>query len=768
MRKESGKLIIRNIVFSEIFLLVFAVFAFGFFLGGSNLVGAQEDPGPVNSRGDLYHLPKLIKQPSGTNLPTGSTDAGQIGAGAASLPTLAEDWAASSGGEAKEVFFEKVLYKDTLVKNVGGVDTAQLPNGVFVQWGGEKAGWTIKERTAPYTTSAFFGTISGGWAYLYEGLQFSLFIAGAIQLIGGIAGLDSSTTNSLTISAIAGIMSYKGLLSLGPQGFGKLGGDNFFIQNAGLIGVGVAIGVFLLTYKDTSTKKVTFECLPWEAPLGGENCELCNSNELQLCSEYRCKSLGQACDIVNKGTTEESCVWVSPNDVTAPTITPWDEPLTEGHKYANHDRLPPSLGAKIVREPNNCIQAFTPLQFGIFTNEPGQCKIDIAHSNGTGQDVFENMNYYFGDNFYRYNHTEQLSLPGPGALQNALNGTEFDFEAPEIPVDGIYNFYVRCRDANGNFNVQEFVFQICVDPSPDTTPPVIVDTSIESGSFVAFGSDSVDADFYINEPSQCNWDIESKSFEEMANNMECSDEIHEINAQQTYTCSSTLIGIKDREDNKFYVRCKDQPNNPDNERNVNTQSYEFVLKGSQPLNIIDAGPNETIFGSTSNVNVNLTVETSNGAEEGKAICYFSGTGEEGSYITMFNSNSFAHNQLLQLTEGDYTYYFRCVDAGGNSDESTTEFRVEVDTEAPQVTRAYRADGLKIVTNEDAECAYSLNSCNYVFNEGLKMIYSNQAIKNVHFAEWTSNMVYYIKCRDFYGNEPAPNQCSIVASASNVK
>ena len=499
--------------------------------------------------------------------------------------------------------------------------------------------------------------------------------------------------------------------------------------------------------------------------MGGKNCEVCNEDENQPCSEYRCKSLGQACDIVNKGTSDEECVWVNPNDVVPPKITPWDDPLTEGHRYTNHDQLPPSLGAKIVRGPDECIQAFTPLQFGIFTDEPAQCKIDIVPNTGSEEGVFDAMEYYFGDNFFAYNHTEQLSLPSPESLKNTLNGTD----NPEIPTDGIYNFYVRCRDANGNFNVQEFVFQMCVDPSPDTTPPVIVDTSIVSGSYVSYGIDEVDVNFYVNEPADCRWDIESKDFDEMTNSMECSSEIYEINTRQLYTCSSTLTGIMDRQDNDYYVRCKDQPTRPDNERNVNVQSYEYVLKGSQPLDIIDLGPNETIFGSTGSVEVELYVETSNGAEEGKAICYFSNTGDEGSYVAMFETDSFEHRQLLQLTEGDYTYYYRCVDAGGNSAEDSVDFRVEVDEEPPQVTRAYRElDGLKVVTNEDARCVYGLNSCNYVFDEGLKMIYSNPLIKTSHYAEWDFGTTYYIKCRDDYGNEPAPSACSLIASASNVR
>ena len=135
---------------------------------------------------------------------------------------------------------------------------------------------------------------------------------------------------------------------------------------------------------------------------------------------------------------------------------------------------------------------------------------------------------------------------------------------------------------------------------------------------------------------------------------------------------------------------------------------------------------------------------------------------------MFETDSFAHRQTLTLPAGERTYHFRCVDAGGNSDESETTFNVFVDTQPPLVTRAYRElDALKVTTDEDAECVYSLNSCNFDFDEGVTMIHVNPSIKTTHFIPWEPNLVYYIKCEDGFGNQPAPTTCSIIASATNV-
>jgi len=71
-----------------------------------------------------------------------------------------------------------------------------------------------------------------------------------------------------------------------------------------LAGVGIAAIVFIAMYKEVDTKVVEFNCMPWQAPNGGDECEVCNEGDLP-CSEYRCKSLGQSCEIVNEGTVEE-------------------------------------------------------------------------------------------------------------------------------------------------------------------------------------------------------------------------------------------------------------------------------------------------------------------------------------------------------------------------------------------------------------------------------------------------------------------------------
>ncbi len=714
-RRDDDK---KAYAISQISILILASFSFAFLIAGSSSVSAQGElilPGGERVVGGKVVGSSAVGTGSNIQLPP-------LGGAEPSGPAAA----ASKAKAGTEPTFLEGLFGPNPIKGTEGTATAN-------QW--------------PVGNALASGVIWGAVAY------------GVVYFVGDFLGLDDNQKQAAASAAAAGVF-------VGRTGYLLADNSAFIGETLGfgtvpaLWAVGVAVVVYVALYRKESQKVINFQCLPYEAPVGGRNCEECNGDPMRPCSEYRCRALGQACELVNTGTTEEKCVWVNPNDAASPTITPWEEPLTENHRYTNHETRPTSLGTKIVYNNNadGCLQAFTPLAFGITTNEPAQCKIDIDH-----KDTFDEMQYFFGNtNLYIYNHTQQFSLPSPDAI-NA--------EAPELLTDGKYDFFVRCRDKNGNENVDEYAIQLCVDPSPDTTAPVIVDTSIPSESYVKFGVQSVPVSFYVNEPSTCKWSTQDKEYSVMENTMSCATSLTQVNARELYTCATSLTGIVDRQVNNFFVRCKDQPQKPEEDRNVNVVSYKYNLRGSQPLNIIFTSPNGTVTGNTNTIPVELKVTTDDGANEGIAICSFSPTGLPDSYVLMFETDSVEHTQRLDLPTGNYNYRFRCVDYGGNAVEAETGFSVVVDTFAPLVTRAYRdssEDALKIVTNEDAACAYSLNSCNFNFDEGIEMLYISSSNKKSHYSEWKPNVAYYIKCRDVFNNEPGPNTCSLVASATNIQ
>jgi hypothetical protein len=617
----------------------------------------------------------------------------------------------------------------------------------------------------------FLGTkITGAMGHLAQGAVWALGIVAAIQLLGPMFGLRPETVSAATKSALVGVTVWKGLDALAPTLF-KDGAIAEWIPKScinpqGLAyglgwcsaGIGIAAGLltFLLLYSEEEEKVVNFTCLPWQAPIGGSACEECNKQGSLSCSEYQCRSLGQACSIINPGTNEERCVWVNRQDVNPPTIEPMQEALLNNYRYAPDNSIsPPDRGVKInyLKANDNCVPAFTPLQFGVKLNEPASCRVDVLRKGN-----FSEMGSFMSSGMLRYNHTYALSLPGSSNLQE---------ENITVQNNGNYALYVRCQDANGNSNPATFVFKYCVDPGPDTTPPVIVATSIVNNNPIAFNKSSIELEVYTNEPSSCKWSRHDQNYDAMEETMQCSTSIFEMSAQMLYKCSTNLTGLKDKTENKYYFRCKDQPLAAESKRNSNSESYQFTLLGTQPLVIDSVSPeNETVRDSTSPVKVTINATTSSGFSEGKAICYYSSTGNNESYIKFFETDSFKHSQDLFLAAGAYRYYIKCTDLGGNSDYEDISFSVETDTSPPSVVRAYKEDNyLKIITSESAKCVYSNFGCNYAFSEGTAIT----AISGKsHFTDWSAQRDFFIKCEDDFGNQPLPDSCSIVTRAASLR
>ena len=631
-------------------------------------------------------------------------------------------------------------------------------DGAFVEITESQIGGTEGSLTNPAGYFGYTGqTTIGG---LINGAAHALFVYTAVQFLGPMFGFEQSTTDALAISGSLGIFSGEGVAGFLTENPTFLKEYLPFLESFSPTAVGIGVGVavaaiaFLLLYSEDEKKIVKFTCLPWQAPTGGERCEECNLQSGLPCSEYQCKSLGQSCELLNPGTGEEKCVWVNRQDVNPPTIEPWEDALLDDYRYSPDNSIsPPDRGVKInyLKANDNCIPAFTPLKFGVLLNEPAKCKIDVLR-----KENFKEMTSFMNGGLSNYSHSYALSLPGKSALES---------ENITLQNNGNYEMYVRCEDANGNSNTATFVFKYCVDPGPDTTPPLIVTTSIINNAPIAYNQSSIDLEVYINEPSNCKWSHDNQDYNSMEEEMQCLTSIFEYNAQMLYKCSTTLTGLKDRIENKFYFRCKDQPNSPENEKNTNKQSYEFNLIGTQPLVIDSVSPNDTtVSDSTDSVKVTLEVETSAGNKEGESICYYSNTGNENNYIKFFETQSFKHTQDLFLAEGDYEYYIKCTDLGGNSDYETINFDVETDSSSPLVVRAYKEENfLKLITNEESECIYSTFGCSYEFSEGTKITVVDET---KHFTDWNVQTDLYVKCQDNFGNQPLPNQCSIIVRASN--
>jgi hypothetical protein len=455
-----------------------------------------------------------------------------------------------------------------------------------------------------------------------------------------------------------------------------------------------------------------------------------------------------------------------------PILSPLDV-LTQGYKYVTEGSNLSYGGAKVEyvgqgASAKNCIPAFTDLTFGVKTDEPAQCKIGLQRTPS-----FSDMPSYMAEgSAYTYNHT--ITLPSSAFPSSyALNQSNLSLDLGQNE-----NFYVRCEDRNGNANPADYVVNFCVDDGPDTTAPTI-STNYGNTSYITHGVQYADdVNVYTNEPATCRWSRNDVDYARMENNMTgCSMKLGDYTFPSSYQygCHANLTGIKDGTTNNYFIRCEDKPGldpaNSKERRIANQQSYKLSLIGTNQLAIDDISINgessgSTFKDSTSPVDLRLSVKTSAGAEaNGNARCSYNPAGDN-LYYEFYNDGNFGYNYKnvhdLYLESGTYNYNIKCCDIANNCDTQPINFTVNVDTTPPQISRAYYEAGqMKLVTDEKSDCVYSTDTCNYLFADGLKFK-TNDNID--HFTPWDTTSDLYVKCKDQYGNLPAPDECSMIVRA----
>jgi hypothetical protein len=217
--------------------------------------------------------------------------------------------------------------------------------------------------------------------------------------------------------------------------------------------------------------------------------------------------------------------------------------------------------------------------------------------------------------------------------------------------------------------------------------------------------------------------------------------------------------------NKFYFRCKDQPNlavASGLTRNVNSQSTEYTINVCQTgLDISDVSlDGETIKG-TGNIPVTLEVSTTGCINGGEAICYYSNTlTGAGSNLVgaspgvqFFETGGLSHNQeFTGLGEGNHQIDISCIDSAGNVANSSSSFTIEVDKDSVDIARIYNSENqLTLITNEAASCIFDTDEdigCDFELNFSESSSYGM-----THTLASEIGKTYFVKCIDEYGNLP---------------
>ena len=507
-------------------------------------------------------------------------------------------------------------------------------------------------------------------------------------------------------------------------------------------------------FEQTQTITVQAQCSAYVPPQVTEEdqCEKCNTDykdyvdengkpqdmrALKVCSEYRCKSLGASCELINEGTENELCVSTSQYDTAAPIISPWATGLDLFYQNAIQQT---QNGYRITQE----LPIYNNVNMAIETDEPAQCKMSFEHSK-----KFEEMpDYFFGGSAYDYFHLQTIFF-SQATEENMLAFSQGG---------GKYTIYIRCQDAQGNQNENDYSIEVTISQEPDITAPIIETTSLGTDAYLTANASQTPVMVFVSEPAECRYSLNNERFDTMPEG--CTTQSIP-NSQGTYEChfgddttnagpmiEGFTLGAGDT--GYAFFKCQDLAGN------ANKESFTLTLHGTKELSITSIQPTGEIFTSVSQQNITLKVITAQGADlNGNAVCRYTDQEElqnnQAAMIPFLNTNSSIHTQPLTLAAGEHTYYVLCADKAGNIAQNQTTMSITADTYAPLLIRAYKVTTVtppvfKIKTNEPAQCEYTLDGP-FSFGEGNPFV---QEPENLHTAAGDAD-IYYIICKDNYHN-----------------
>ncbi|MEA3378460.1 MAG: hypothetical protein U9Q69_02355 [Nanoarchaeota archaeon] len=596
-------------------------------------------------------------------------------------------------------------------------------------------GWELK----PFLTEELVGDFDSEWKDSQGGLYLGKLNLGGWRKWGGPGSKwgDTAAGFSMMGVASAGVIvasvALAHTLAIGAGGGGALAlyssvpGALAPVAATSLAGLLLGIGIALLvavilytvlTWPQTKTTKVKVTCQPWQAPIGGDDCAKCDEDSMKQCSEYRCRSLGSQCRFIaeNEGTGRETCVAVAINDVADPKIEWNDEAFVVISKREEVTSTIKTVAQQQGHKVVDKVPAHSKVTFGILTDETSQCYLDTEFKDPM---IFSDLVKPFPDTYFAKEHniTYNNLLP-----------------------DTTYRFYIGCKDSNNNPKEDEYiapyVIELTTDDSPDMSAPYIISTELPKNGKVAADKNKTEIAVYVDEDSEfsCRLEKEDRDYELMTTDMACTEPSAESFFADYEICAAKFNVSEGT--NTVYIRCQDNPS--DWESNTNTESYVVAFEKTTPLVITAFGPSGELYEK----DITLFVETTGGADNGRAICYFDSNIGAGQFGT--TNASYSENVLVDMLAGSYEFNVTCMDFVGNKDNAIISFSSERDLDAPEIKNIYKqGNTIYLELNEPATCEYKNES--FFFGSGTV---TSINVKKHLFA---GQEIYHVLCKDIFDN-----------------
>lgn len=514
---------------------------------------------------------------------------------------------------------------------------------------------------------------------------------------------------------------------------------------------------------DTREGKINFKCMPWQPPISTEDdqCKVCNENGLGTpCTKYKCNSLGSGCDLIDQdGATAENPDPNGDNGVNNEIPEISNPVCVDMGKcgYGSGNLPVPELtfvssgfdydevqgGAKVTKDDGKKVRESDIINLTISTDQYAYCKYNYYKRNYA---TFDSEGELFNEgNYHTMNHTLTITIPW------------IEDERVQNNSGDSLRLFIRCIDKCDKYvNTAEYVVEFPIDPSPDTTPPLILNVTPSDPTYLPYGGNMSYIEVALNEEGNCKYDYnQGIQYGLMVggNFTKCSDS---TNGEKF--CSHGFVTNLVGNSTTIYIKCQDI------EGNNNTEDYPHTfLPSPEALKITDYKPDKEHIRKkpiTPEEPLFFSVTTAGGAFSGNSECWWKLTGPTVAEDTFLQNQSTTHEYEItsQLNPGEHQIDYACLDSAGNFANLTTKFTIEQDQTPPAVVRVFmEGSNIKVLTNEEARCFYNTTyvpNCNFEDGTGMDSMLTTE-----HLISYQYDQTYYVKCKDEF--EQQNPKCAVI-------
>ncbi len=590
---------------------------------------------------------------------------------------------------------------------------------------------------ATHIPAAGGAAAAGGVGAVLAGVA---LIAVGFMMIGWAQNFPiGSAAHNLLMTGGAGFISAGTVVLI--SAFVSIPGVGWVALGAAAIIFAITQLVYWLTYKK---EYYVAQCQPSRAPVGSDQCHVCNEDSMRPCSKYRCEILGLNCefnDTVTIGLKSfplgDGYCYSTINDGLAPWITKIDVTDLQGNLYkAEPSTTTGPQTITITKQDGGAIEDLTDIIVKITLNEKSFCQWDTQTKTNISVMTESYGNGVFG---------KELSSP---------------FTAHQLQPD----YYIRCADAYGNENVAEYIFKFATTEGPDIQAPYIYAVDPENSWEFPNNMSDIIITLALRDsslPAKCTFSRldSSKSYDTML--AETSKECYSTYVGPSIVCKFSGIILTPDVSNNFHFKCKD------NLSNVNLESTSVSYIASPPLKITSVEPetNSKVEGCELSSQTLVRVGTVEGSDSGKAICKWTNISTEEPKYRFIITDSTVHETNVTLNPGLNTIYIKCTDKVGSSASEYITISVIEDRAKPEITRFYK-EGSELVleTNEPATCVYNKNTgCDFDATHWLNAIkFSSNGL--IQSTAWR-NEPWNVKCYDACNNGLLFGDCVTIIPSS---